>query len=193
MGLLALAALAQTAVAATVDLALSPAGSTVAPGTTFDVQIQGSYLGPATLAGGALDLQFDGSVLNVVSVFVNPAVGDFVASSGTTDNGAGRVDSIAFASFFGISGSFTLATVSFLAVGPGTSQLLLSDANDPVYPWTNYDLGVSPAGDSVTPRFSAASVTVVPVPAGIWLLGTAVMGLGIRRTYGRNRAAVTAN
>jgi hypothetical protein len=192
-GLLGLMATLQPARAATVDLAWSPADSSVGSGSTFDLQILGSYLGPATLAGGALDLQFDRTVLNVVSVLVNPAVGDFVTSAGVIDNAAGRVDSIAFASFFGVSGSFTLATVKFQAVGPGSSALLLSDANDAVYPWTNYDLGVSPAGDTVTPQFSAASVTVVPVPAGIWLLATGVMGIGIRGASSRKKVAVTAS
>jgi len=192
VAVLGLLAAVETAMAATVDIVISPVGSVVAPGDLFDVEIRGSYLGPATLAGGALNLEFDSGVLSVMSVLVNPAVGDFVASNGTIDNAAGRVDSIAFASFFGISGSFTLATVSFQAVGAGASQLLMSDANDPVYPWTNYDFEAGTAGGPVTPQFGVASATVVPLPASAWFLATGLLGLVARHRGGRNRQTSTS-
>jgi hypothetical protein len=172
-----LLAVAQDSNAATVNVFISPAESTVTLGSSFDVEIRGSYGGPASLAGGAVNLTFDKNVLNVVSVLVNPAVGDFVAENGTIDNANGSVEVIGFASFIGIAGDFKLATVSLQAVGLGTSPLQLSDPNDPVFPWTNYDFSVSPSGDTVTPQFSHGSVTAVPLPAGAWLFLTGLLGL----------------
>ncbi|MGE0388334.1 MAG: cohesin domain-containing protein [Gammaproteobacteria bacterium] len=177
---------AHQANAATVSISLSPDFTAVSVGQAFQITILGQYDGPATLAGGAIDIDFDPAVLRADSVQVNPAVADFAASVGTIDNLSGHIEAIGFASFFGVSGQFHVATLGFTAIGSGASALEASDAGDPVYVWTNYDFLSGPSGGSVTPSFSGADVSVVPLPAAAFMFAPALAGLWIGR---RGRAA----
>ncbi len=180
--------------AATVDVSIIPTGTEITLGDIFQVTVSGSYTGPAPLAGGGFNLHFDPATLRVNEVYVNPAVGDFVAEPGVIDNSAGRVDVVGFASFFGVAGSFSIATATLEAIGVGVSDLVLTDSGDPVFVWTNYDYSVSPAGDTVDPTFFGGSVTVVPtpIPAAAPLLVSALIGLSVvgrRRCAGRSPAS----
>lgn len=159
---------------ATVDVDATPSTSTVNLNDVFDISIAANYGGPATLAGGSLSVSFDPAVLQVVSVTVNPAISDIGSASGTIDNVAGTIDTIGFSSFFGVSGSFEIATISLQAVGLGSSNVVLSDPMDPVFTWTNFDFGAGPFGDAVDPNFSNAAVAVVPVPPALLLFTFAV-------------------
>ena len=165
----------------TVNIEFSPAGSTVDIGDVFSVSILGHAPG-SLLAGGGIDLAFDPAVLKVNSLTINPAVGDFTSSNGTIDNVAGTVKNAGFASWVGVSGDFTIATIGFTALAGGTSALTVKDASDLAWVWASYSF------NDVTTIYSAASIKVnaVPLPAAAWLIAPVLAGLVRQR---RARAA----
>lgn len=73
-------------------------------------------------------------------------------------------------------------TLSFTATAPvGTTAALgLADADDFFGTFLLYDRGLAPYEGL---QFSGASVAVVPLPASVWLLGTAVAALAARRRF----------
>ena len=152
------------------------------PGTinindTFSVDIIGSGF-TSNVDGGGVNLSYDSSVLNILSVSIDESVWDFGGtgiSTGTIDNGAGSVDGIMMNTFGNVvTGNFVVATVQFQAMGPGTSGLGLSEFL--LNPWAS-------GGSLLNPDFLDGSLTVsdpsavVPVPAAAWLFGSGLLGL----------------
>ena len=80
------------------------------------------------IEGGGLNLQFNPSVLNVVSVQVDNGAWGFVSRNGEIDNEAGQVTDIVFSSFPGVSGNAAIATIEIKAIKPGRSLLKLSES-----------------------------------------------------------------
>ncbi len=171
-----------TSHAATVDISVDPASTTVVLGDSFTVDIIGNYGGGGSLLGGALDLIFDPLVLKVTGVMlIAPDTVGGGLGSGAIDNNIGRVDKIGFSDFFGVVGNFTLATINLTAVGLGTNSILqLEDAQDPILSWSN---DIPPFGEAVIPNFTGGTVTVsaVPIPAAGWLLASGIGFLGFFR------------
>lgn len=168
--------------AASVDLSVSPMPKNVVGlNQTFTVDIMGDFKSDAgeALVGGAIDLMFDESIINVMGITLNTPT-DISSSLGTIDNTAGNVDAFGFATFAGVAdGAFNFATVELRSVGLGTSALNLVDANDLVLEWAN---GV---GDSVSFSATDGSVTVsaVPLPAAAWMMLSGLVGIaGITRS-----------
>jgi len=167
--------------AASVDLSVSPTPQAVIGlNQTFTVDIVGNYRSDAgeVLVGGAIDLLFDASIVQVNSAILHTPV-DLGSSPGTIDNLGGNLDALGFATFAGVGdGMFNFATVEFETVGFGTSALVLQDANDLVFEWAN---GI---GDAVAFSATDGSVTVsaVPLPAAAWMMLSALIGIaGIAR------------
>jgi hypothetical protein len=167
--------------AASVNFSMDPSSSTInGLGQTFSVNILGDFNPDdvENLLGGALDLHFDSSVLNVVSVNVT-APQDIAVNGGAINNVAGVVDTMGFSTFAGVNGNFNFATVEFMTVGLGNSALTLADANDLVF---NFYSDKAPFGEAVSVNATGANVSVVPLPAAAWLFGSALLaGAGILR------------
>ena len=168
-----------TASAATgaATISANPASSNVVLGAVFDLEVIGTGF-PVT-QGGGFNLGFDAAVLQVNSVSIDGNVWDFVNDNGVIDNVAGNVSAVLVSAFPGVgSGDFTVATIEFLAIGLGSSGIALSEAAANL--WGSGGLPISPTFDS------SGQVTVVPVPAGIWLFGSALLALsGIGRVSTR--------
>lgn len=160
-----------------VNFTLSPSASVVDVGESFFLDLIGTYTGGSEIVGGAANLGFDSSVLEVLGITLRAPV-DVAESARVIDNVAGSVTGIGFASFVGVKNTFTLATVEFKAKAAGSALLELTNANDDIYVWAN---GV---GEEVSFSGALASVAVVPEPAN-WamLLG----GLGLTGFIARRR------
>jgi hypothetical protein len=125
--------------------------------------------------GGGVNISFDQSVLNVLSVSINGSVWDFGGfgiSTGTIDNSNGTVDGIMVNTFSDVFGDFVVATIEVMAIAEGDS--LLSLTKYLFNPWAS-------GGSLINPDFVDASVhvTAVPVPAAAWLLGSGLLSLFI--------------
>ncbi len=136
----------------------------------FSLNIIGSGF-TTNVDGGGVNFLYDASVLNVMSVSIDESVWDFLPDTGTINNVVGSVDDIMVNAFFNvITGDFNVASVTFQAVGTGTTGLLLSESF--FNPW-------AVGGSLINPGYIDASVTVsaVPVPAAVWLFGSGLIGL----------------
>jgi hypothetical protein len=107
--------------------------------------------------GGAVNLSFDSNVVEVENIVLK-APKDVAWSNGIESTG--NVTGIGFASFAGVSGTFTLATVEFKGIGLGLSPITLTNANDPTFEWANDSFeSVNVLGTTGT-----ISVSAVPEP-----------------------------
>ncbi len=161
--------------AASVNVGFSPTlNNVVGLNQVFTIDIIGTYNanGSEGLLGGALDLAFNPAVLKVNSVVLGVPT-DVDSSTGTIDNNAGTVETIGFATFSPVTGSFTFATIEFESLGVGASALTLSDPLDLIFGWANGN------GEAVAVVPSEGTVNVAaptPLPAAAWLL---ISGLGL--------------
>ena len=141
-------------------------------GDVFSVDIMGSGF-TSNVDGGGVNLSFDQSRLNVLSVSIDESVWNFGStgvSTGVIDNGAGLVDGIMVNTLADVAGDFVIATIEFQAMDVGISSLLLSDWG--INPWAS-------GGSLINPDYIASSVEVsaVPLPAAVWLFGSGLIGL----------------
>ena len=147
----------------------NPSSIIVAPGETFIVDIVG--IGFTELSGGVIDLGFDSADLQVNLVSINPNF-DFLPNGGGP--AAGDVwPGIGFDVFVNDpgTGDFTIATINLTALGPGNSNLVVLDTSEFFSTMALLD-----------PTLTPATVSSVPVPAAVWLLGSGLLGLiGISR------------
>ena len=142
------------------------------PGEIFTLDIIGTGFS-GNVDGGGIDLSFDASVVNILSVSIDEAVWDFGNSAGNLDNVGGTLDGLMVNTFNDVTGDYVVASVEFQAVGPGISTLTLSEFD--LNPWAS-------GGSMVNPDFVSASVGVVPLPPAIWLFGAGIITLaGMRR------------
>lgn len=151
------------------SLVFTPPASTVDPGQAFAVQVRGASF-TDNVVGGGFNMSFDASLLSLASVVMASATWDFNTNPGTTDNAAGTLSNVFFNAFNKLpTGDFDVATLNFVAKGPGLATLVLSAS--PSFPFAN-DLA-----EVIDVNFGTGSVNVVPEPA-TWasmLLGVALL------------------
>ena len=168
----------QTVQAATITT--DPFNSTVGLNSVFTINITGEGF-PET-QGGGFNLAWDPTILDVNSVSIDGGVWDFTNDLGSINNVSGTLSEVKVSAFPGVNtGSFIVATVEFLAVGLGSSNLALTESTG--NPWASDG---SPIGPTFTTNGSI-TVSSVPIPAAAWLFGSGFVGLiGIAR---RKKAA----
>ena len=193
-GLLLALALAGNAQAAT--LALKPAsGMTVDEGViqigqggTVNLDLQlvlasgdalpGHYGGEIVVSYDSRYFDFNGFTPNGTSYFCDPLP---LSGCAPIVNTTGFAETVRFG-FENAYNTNVAGTLSFTAIGAvGTlASLGLADADDFFGTFLLYDQGLATYEGL---QFSGASVEVVPMPASVWLLGTAVAALAARRLF----------
>ena len=118
-------------------------------GETFslDIVMQGF---PNT-EGGGLSLQFNPSVVQVISLTVNNSTWTFVNRDGEIDNSNGVVSDILFSNYNGVSDSATIATIDFQAIKRGKCKLQLKPSA--ISPFASN-------GEAIPVRYASAVVRV---------------------------------
>jgi len=171
--LIALASfVALPAYSATVSLV--PSTTTVSEGGSFTVDL---VLDAADAPGnhpgsfrGLIELDYGSSADYTGFTYTSPAV----AFGATTDNPGVIELGFDLANDVGVIGTF-----SFDVTGSAGDVIDL-DLEDAVFVIGSF-FNTDPSPTKFTPTFVDAQVSVVPVPAAIWLLGSALVGLGSMR------------
>ena len=165
--------------AANVQLGINPLHSNVALNDSTFVDVTATYDGTDKLLGGAFSLSFDNSVLSLVNVILK-APTDVAGTVGTVQavSNLSTLSGVGFASFVGIGGSFSVATLEFKGIKGGVANLTLVDAQDPVFTWASESLA------PVNVQGAMGSIAVVPEPASMALL---LAGLGVVGTLASQR------
>lgn len=157
------------------SLVITPSTQSVSLGDTFTLQVEGKGFATAVVGGG-FGLSFDASVLKLNSVSI-PAAWEFYPPTGpvtgTIDNVAGTLSDAAFTTFVAPkSGDFLAATLSFTAVGGGSSTVRLSAS--PTFVFSDVDV------NTLNPSYGSATINVsaVPEPSSLALVLAGAGGLG---------------
>ena len=79
--------------------------------------------------GGGVSVIFDPSMLNVSNVTIDAGSWDFVNKVGNIDNNGGIISDILFSSYNGVSGDSQIASITFNAIGSGSSQVVLQGSS----------------------------------------------------------------
>jgi len=155
----------------------------IMPTVTFEPVSQEAVLGDSfyldvvvkdveDLYGFQFQLSFDPEIVEAISL----VEGDFLSTGGSTffkageiDNTAGTIDwtyGLLLDGVPGVSGSGSLTTLNFNAIGSGTTLLTLS----------NVKL-VDSSSQEITCGVEDGSITVIPEPANILLFSLGLIGL----------------
>jgi hypothetical protein len=137
-------------------------------GQTFTVNVIGTDF-PIT-QGGGFNISYDASILNINTVIIDETnTWTFYNNTGSIDNITGVLNEVIVSDFPGIDGDFIVASVEFLAVGVGNSDLYLSDSL--TNPWAS-------DGNVINNFLNNNSlVQVVPIPTSFILFGFGLLGL----------------
>jgi hypothetical protein len=196
----ALAAFAGSANAGSLTLVPQSASINVGQSITFDLVMD--FTGENTFGGGT-DFFYDASVLDFTSWVFDPGFNLDDASSRQTpddcntssDIGCGNNGSVSFPGLSelndmgvvnfadGMTGTATIGQLTFEALSAGMTSVFMganADCTNCVGntgPWTSADTFMED-----NPTFYEGSVTVVPVPAAVWMMFSALGALvGFRR------------
>lgn len=172
---------ASIAHAATVSF--SPTSVTAGVGDFIKLDVVMDFTGEPTLGGGT-DIFYDASVLSFQSF-------DFGTTTLALDSGFSRspdvltnkLEGLAFGNFNGLSGPGTIGTLTFRAIALGDITLTMavtSEANK-----GGEFISATTFGPQLV-SFGTAGVSIVPIPAAVWLFGSGLIGLiGVARRKAR--------
>jgi len=156
------------------SLVLTPSTKSVSLGDTFTLLVEGKGFATAVVGGG-FGLSFDASVLKLNSVSI-PAAWEFFPPTGPVtgdiNNVAGTVTDAAFTTFSAPkAGDFLAATLTFTAVGGGSSKVSLSAS--PTFVFSDVDV------NTLEPSYGSATINVsaVPEPSSLALVLAGAGGL----------------
>ncbi|MEQ1530530.1 MAG: hypothetical protein ABL925_14540 [Methylococcales bacterium] len=121
--------------------------------------------------GVAFSLAWDPSVLSYVQTSIANPPWD-TSTVNASSAASGLVDFVFLGKSVGDAGAnFALGSFTFNVVGGTGAQTTLSISNDP------FNVGfVSPGAVPISVNYLNSQVQVVPVPAAVWLFGTAIAG-----------------
>ena len=178
----------------------SPDSQNVALGSPASVDLVVSGLGDDILTGFSLEISYDSSILGFQSFTVGPGPTEldplglfpvgFLSSGAEISAGIVAVSDLSPAPDLILPvlqpNSFVLGTLEFDTLAAGTSALTISFAQ------LAGEIGISGFPRDLQTELQSGSidveVSVIPVPAAVWLFGTALIGL---IGFGRRRKTIS--
>jgi hypothetical protein len=144
-------------------------------------ELPGHYGGEILVSYDSRYFDFSGFTPNGTSYFCDPLP---ISGCAPIVSTSGFAETVRFG-FENAYNTNVAGTLSFTALGAvnSVSALGLADADDFIGTFLLYDDGMAVYEGL---QFSGASVEVVPLPASVWLLGTAIGALAARRRLRRN-------
>lgn len=176
------ALLALTGVAQAGFVSLVPTTATVVNvGDTVVFDLIGNFDDDPTLGGG-VDVLFDDSVLGFDSLVLS-AIGD-VTLLRNPDQFAGLLQGIAFGDYNGIGGAgdFLIGTLSFTALGAGSSDLILSESAGIAGGFYSAVTLNAQDPDFINGFVRVQQPTSAPEPGSLALMIAGMLGLWLRST-----------
>lgn len=153
-------------------ISLIPSNQNVVLGDQVTLQLLMDFTDDPTLAGG-LDIFFDSSRLSFVSFAFDPLLGDDPAFRRQPDVLLNELNGLAFGNFAGLSGPSPVGILTF--------NTLLSDPTSTSFTMTDNDSPAGPFFSATTSlqqivTYQGAAVTIVPLPATVWLFSAGLIG-----------------
>lgn len=170
-----------------ITVGFDPSSIITAPGDTFSLDLIASVDPTAAFVSFGLDITFDPAILDTTNAVVNGSIFGGSAVDFSTD-GLIELTGFVFPLPLGlgsVSGSLTLASLTFLAEAVGTTALI--PGIDPLDPTEGFGLPLPPGGkvplNEIT--LNSGSVRPVPEPTTILLFGVGLAGIAGFRTRKR--------
>ena len=177
---LGLAALLGSSMALAATITVNPSTLTPSVGNSFTVTL--SAVDFVNVGAGTWSMTWDTSKATFVSG-VLPATGPVAVGTGSFLITTHQPTFDLLPGSPPIVGSFDFAVFTFNAVAAGAMNLQVF--NQAVDGWFDND-----TADAIPIPYQNASITIIPAPATLWLLGSGVAGLAFRGV--RNKRAVAA-
>jgi len=157
--------------------------SPVNVGDTFKIDILGDFSAEEPLAGGIIDLKYNGDKLQIDSVTIGP-VWDFYPRSGSqtatgTNSNWKGIGFDVWDSPYQSGNGILIATVNLTALGDGKPKLEFLGSTEV------FDTTMLLAPTLIATEITVAAPAAVPVPPAVWLFATGLLGLvGVARRKG---------
>jgi len=174
--------------AATIDVIVDPPADPMAimQGEMFTVTVRHTNFPQS--GGGTLGILWNASVLDLNTISLAPGafagLDPSAPSQAQQDAGSIQLFSI-FGDLFDPStdpmGNFDSFIIKFTAVAPGSGDIII-DESGPTRGWNRSDASII---DGIVYNQASVTVSAIPVPAAVWLFGSALGLLG----WVRQRAA----
>ncbi|NNF15491.1 MAG: hypothetical protein HKN70_02035 [Gammaproteobacteria bacterium] len=156
--------------------------STVTPGESITVTLAADFTGSPTFGGG-LDIFYDEEVLGFVSFAFNFGLADDPLLRRAPDVLSGELNGIGFGTLDTLDGVFIIGELTFVALTTGFSPLTMAVNEGGLGPIPGGPNNPGPFVDATGMEQPvdtvSASVEVVPVPAAVWFMLTALMTLRV--------------
>ena len=144
------------------SISLMPATTIVRLGDPVTLDLLMNFSDVPTLGGG-MDISFNNNIIKSPSFVFDTPLDLDPSFTGWESLSAGVV-TIYFGNFAGLHGPAKVGALSFFATGVGTTNLSLQDSTK----WGSFFSAQS--SQPISTQYNGASVQVVPLPAGIWML-----------------------
>ena len=160
-------------------LSFSSASVTANVGDLITLDVLMDFTGDPTVGGGT-DIFYDASVLSFQGFdFGTTTLSLDTDFNRTPDGLTNELEGLAFGNFGGLSGPGTIGTLTFQAIAVGDITLSMA-VTDNLLAGGDFTSATTFGPQVVS--FGTADVSIVPVPAAVWLFGSGLIGLvGVAR------------